>query len=1225
MSTVIDSFDSDISGWTSSNPSYPTLVKWISNIGPGSMQVRSAYTILIEAYRTIDVSSFNNRLRFNIAKVQAFQNNLSGSDRLSIKIIDVNGVEVKSETPSLVTSPNMSANGDGTYSGYIEFDFTVPDPTETYELRIGPLKDTIQNDDTEQEFLNVYVDSITSEVINHQSQTLPASKYRFLMTRSHDVNYTKMTLTDFRMIDDSGVDVLDYAIGTNSSSNPNDTLLSYDNSKETLWTNNYEIFPGSQNGDHWFEIQFSVANFNLHRIEFYSKTEMRDWKLQKLDSEDNWQDVLDFTDYPQATENEWDVIFIEDQTTVYSDSSESDFNAWDVFEESDNIYSRVSGDQLLFYALPPADNFAKVGKNIQYNFIEGESYTVKFNIQRGSLGQSQSLKDSFATHLINIRVLEDGPTLTNANSTGWTALAESIDITWGDTFLPGNTEDYATLYLNFTANSQVASDGSVYVYLSTGGAFGTSQYYSVYLRANSFELLAPSSSAQTYSVTETANNINEGSALTIDVSTTNVADSTELHWTIESNSGDFNVSSGSFLINSDFGSFTITPTADNTTEGDETFTVAIRTDSITGNIVATTGTITINDESQDPVPTYSLSANLDSADEGSVVILTLQTTHVAENETVPFTINGSGIVLEDFVNLDSLGAGEFTVGADGSATFNLEINSDSTTEGPETFTVVLDDHPEVSVDVDINDTSTTPQAVSQTPVVSSQSISLPKDPTSKTYYLGWYGECDGSTCQSFDLTTLSEDDIYRVYEYSSDNKLATIYTPNSPFNTFTTLECGKNYGIVLKSQSTGGTSVYIPRFVSTNSGTTGSLLLTDNCEGSPISSHSTPLPKDATSKTYYLGWYGECSTASDFDLTTLSADDIYRVYEYSSDNKLATIYTPNSPFNTFTTLEKGKNYGIVLKSQSTGGTSVDISGFISTNSGTTGSLLLTNNCGSTPSNLQLTSQFNPIDEDSHTEIELSKVDGTPLTLGDLYTFTISGSNITPDDFLGWATHDQLMGGGSYTPFDSNLDGILTVDSSGTASIEIKTRADSTTEGPETFTVTLDDHPQVSVDVTINDTSVSGIPGTLQIQPHFNNAGPSDDATEVEPSSAGDPFYDYHYFKVTIPDWTGGSQLLTWEIIQDPFPGIDPEDIQIYPRQSSSSGGEVTVNADGMSGTWQTSDYFGTGFGYQEFTPIYVLHDNLNETEYYPSENFTLKVTDEDGNSSTVIGRIEDPS
>ena len=104
------------------------------------------------------------------------------------------------------------------------------------------------------------------------------------------------------------------------------------------------------------------------------------------------------------------------------------------------------------------------------------------------------------------------------------------------------------------------------------------------------------------------------------------------------------------------------------------------------------------------VPTFTLtSSNTDSAFEGQTITLTLQTTDVDEGTVIPFTISGSGIVLEDFVNLDSLGAGEFTVGADGTATFDLELKSDSATEGVETFTVILDNEPTVYLDVNINE------------------------------------------------------------------------------------------------------------------------------------------------------------------------------------------------------------------------------------------------------------------------------------------------------------------------------------------------------------------------------------------------------------------------------------------------------------------------------------------------------------------------------------------
>ncbi|HAI57744.1 MAG TPA: hypothetical protein DCM04_07360 [Saprospirales bacterium] len=106
---------------------------------------------------------------------------------------------------------------------------------------------------------------------------------------------------------------------------------------------------------------------------------------------------------------------------------------------------------------------------------------------------------------------------------------------------------------------------------------------------------------KTYSVTPASSSINEGASLTVNVSTGNVANSSTLYYTL-TNSGDFTTSSGSFTISNDAGSFTVTPTADATTEGSETFQIEIRTDSVSGTIVATSSTITINDTSITPPP-----------------------------------------------------------------------------------------------------------------------------------------------------------------------------------------------------------------------------------------------------------------------------------------------------------------------------------------------------------------------------------------------------------------------------------------------------------------------------------------------------------------------------------------------------------------------------------------------------------------------------------------------
>jgi hypothetical protein len=96
-------------------------------------------------------------------------------------------------------------------------------------------------------------------------------------------------------------------------------------------------------------------------------------------------------------------------------------------------------------------------------------------------------------------------------------------------------------------------------------------------------------------VTPAATSVNEGSSLTFNVSTVNTSDQT-LYYTA-TNAGDFATSSGSFSLANNAGSFSLTPTADTTTEGAETFTASVRTGSTSGDIVATSSAVTINDTS----------------------------------------------------------------------------------------------------------------------------------------------------------------------------------------------------------------------------------------------------------------------------------------------------------------------------------------------------------------------------------------------------------------------------------------------------------------------------------------------------------------------------------------------------------------------------------------------------------------------------------------------------
>ena len=92
----------------------------------------------------------------------------------------------------------------------------------------------------------------------------------------------------------------------------------------------------------------------------------------------------------------------------------------------------------------------------------------------------------------------------------------------------------------------------------------------------------------TFTFTPQAISVDEGSSLAFEIGGTNIPNGT-YYWTIETNAGDFATSSGSFSITDNYGVITVTPTADTTTEGEESFTLAIRSGSISGPILESSG------------------------------------------------------------------------------------------------------------------------------------------------------------------------------------------------------------------------------------------------------------------------------------------------------------------------------------------------------------------------------------------------------------------------------------------------------------------------------------------------------------------------------------------------------------------------------------------------------------------------------------------------------------
>jgi len=108
----------------------------------------------------------------------------------------------------------------------------------------------------------------------------------------------------------------------------------------------------------------------------------------------------------------------------------------------------------------------------------------------------------------------------------------------------------------------------------------------------------------TYAVAASTSSVNEGGTVTYTITTTDVANGTTLYWTNRgnTNAADFsdNSNSGSFAISSNSGSFTRTLRNDLTTEGAETIIIEIRTTAVTGTVVATASSVTVNDTSTTP-------------------------------------------------------------------------------------------------------------------------------------------------------------------------------------------------------------------------------------------------------------------------------------------------------------------------------------------------------------------------------------------------------------------------------------------------------------------------------------------------------------------------------------------------------------------------------------------------------------------------------------------------
>lgn len=182
--------------------------------------------------------------------------------------------------------------------------------------------------------------------------------------------------------------------------------------------------------------------------------------------------------------------------------------------------------------------------------------------------------------------------------------------------------------------------------------------------------------------------VNEGQAVRFDVPTFAVTNNTTLYW---SNLGtaiaadfDENINSGSFVVNNNAGSFTLTMRNDLVTEGLEYANIVVRTDSVSGPIVAVANQIQINDTSIQP--NYQVNPSSSSINEGSTVTFTVITLNLPNGFNLYYTLDGTNVNASD-ISGGTL-SGTLTINSN-TASVSVTLINDVAAEGNETMTFNL--------------------------------------------------------------------------------------------------------------------------------------------------------------------------------------------------------------------------------------------------------------------------------------------------------------------------------------------------------------------------------------------------------------------------------------------------------------------------------------------------------------------------------------------------------
>lgn len=390
-------------------------------------------------------------------------------------------------------------------------------------------------------------------------------------------------------------------------------------------------------------------------------------------------------------------------------------------------------------------------------------------------------KDKFSSSIVGARFQDISPMLLGYhNSLTSTSDLDLLLFDYGDTvdisnaaqlvYIPGLENDVINLTNGSTTKAVKVTSNGIEVdsnNYTLGYSFSIGD--KVYTLYGVGGVLLNAQSGPTYTATTSSTAVDEGSSVTVTLVTANTADAT-FYYTLNGLSGtveaaDFTTAiSGSFTTVNNTASVTLTTSADATTEGAETFEVEIRTDSITGNIVATTPVVTINDTSL--TATYAVTPDVTSVNEGDTVTFTVTTANVLDGTTLYYSTTGT-VEAADFTG--STLTGSFVINSN-TATITKTLENDLTldaTEGEENF----------ALEIRTGSTTGTVQATSSSITVADTSSASYTSTISSTQ------AAEGTTL-TIDVTTIGIPDGYTLY-YTTSGTASTTTDLNSVSGSFT--------------------------------------------------------------------------------------------------------------------------------------------------------------------------------------------------------------------------------------------------------------------------------------------------------------------------------------------------------------------------------------------------------------------------------------------------------